>query len=132
VSQENVDFAKQVYAAWNDNDWDRLVELTPQDHELHLTGLVPGFKPVYHGPQGMREVLTGFAALWKDPHFEVERVEDAGERVVGLTRLRGTGLGTGVPVTIEYAHVFRFEEGRCVRTDTYRSWQEALQAAGLE
>ena len=63
---------------------------------------------------------------------EVERIEDAGDEVVGLVRLHGTATGSGVPVSIEYAHVFHLEGDRAVRTDGYRSWQDALDAAGVQ
>ena len=52
--------------------------------------------------------------------------------VVGLVRLHGTATGSGVPVSIEYAHVFHLEGDRAVRTDAYRTWKEALDAAGIQ
>jgi hypothetical protein len=80
----------------------------------------------------MREFLESFDAIWKDLRVEVDRIEEAGEDVVGLVRLCGTATGSGVPVSIEYAHVFRLEGNRALRTEGYRSWQEALDAAGIQ
>ena len=79
----------------------------------------------------MREFLESFDAIWKDLRVEVERLEDAGESVVGLIRLHGTATGSGVPVSIEYAHVFSLEGDRALRTVGFRTWQEALDAAGI-
>ena len=132
MSQENVDRAQRVYDAWNAHDWDRVVDEIEAEHELHLTGLLPGFKALYEGKQGMREFLESFDAIWTDLRVEVDRIEDAGEDVVGLIRLHGTATGSGVPVSIEYAHVFHLEGDRAVRTDGYRTWQEALDAAGIQ
>ena len=79
----------------------------------------------------MREFLESFDAIWTDLRVEVERIEAAGDDVVALVRLCGTTTGSGVPVSIEYAHVFHLEGDRAVRTDGYRTWQEALDAAGI-
>jgi ketosteroid isomerase-like protein len=132
VSEENVARARRVYEAWNAHDWDRVVDEIDAEHVLHLTGLLPGLKPAYEGKDGMREFLQSFDAIWTDLRVEVERIEDAGENVVGLVRIHGTATGSGVPVSIEYAHVFRLEGDRAVRTDAYRTWREALDAAGLD
>ena len=131
MSEENVARAQRVYEAWNAHDWNRVVDEIDPRHELHLTGLLPGFKPVYEGKEGMLEFLESFDAIWTDLKVEVERIEDAGDNVVGLVRLHGTATGSGVPVSIEYAHVFHLEGDRAVRTDAYRSWDEALDAAGV-
>ena len=132
VSRENVEWVRQVYGAWNERDFEGVLARVDQRHEFRLTGLFPGLKPVYKGQDGMREFLETFASIWPDFRVDVERVEDAGERVVGLVRLCGSGLGSGAPMSIEYAHVFRFERDRAVRTDAYRSWDEARAAAGVD
>jgi ketosteroid isomerase-like protein len=131
VSEENVDRARRVYEAWNAHDWDRVVAEVDESHELRLTGLLPGLKQEYIGHEGLREFLESFDAIWRDLRVEVDRIEDAGESVVGLVHLHGTATGSGVPVSIEYAHVFHLEGDRAVRTDAYRTWQEALDAAGI-
>jgi ketosteroid isomerase-like protein len=134
VSQENVERAQRVYEAWNAHDWDRVIAETDPGHVLNLTGLLPGLKPEYRGHDGMRQFLESFDAIWKDLRVDVDRIEDAGDKVVGLVRLCGTTTGSGVPVSIEYAHVFDLsgEGERAVRTDGYRTWQEALDAAGVQ
>ena len=132
MSEENVARARRVYEAWNAHDWDRVLAEVDSEHDLYLTGLLPGLRQEYHGHDGLREFLESFDAIWKDLRVDVERIEDAGDSVVGLVRLCGTATGSGVPVSIEYAHVFHLEGDRAVRTDAYRSWQEALDAAGIE
>ena len=131
MSDENVARAQRVYEAWNAHDWDRVVDEIEPEHELHLTGLLPGFRSLYEGKDGMREFLESFDAIWTDLRVDVERIEPAGDDVVALIRLCGTTTGSGVPVSIEYAHVFHLEGDRAVRTDGYRTWQEALDAAGI-
>jgi ketosteroid isomerase-like protein len=132
VSEENVARARRVYEAWNAHDWDRVVAEVDAAHHLHLTGLLPGLKPEYDGKDGLREFLESFDAIWTDLKVDVERIEDAGDRVVGLVRIRGTATGSGVPVSIEYAHVFHLVGERAVRTEGFRTWREALESAGLK
>jgi ketosteroid isomerase-like protein len=132
VSEENVARAKRVYEAWNAHDWDKVLAEVDAEHELHLTGLLPGLKREYRGHEGLREFLESFDAIWKDLRVDVERIQDAGDRVVGLVRLCGTATGSGVPVSIEYAHVFTLRGDRAIRTEGYRTWQQALDAAGIQ
>lgn len=132
MSEGNVERATRVYEAWNAHDWDRVLAEVDESHVLHLTGLLQGLKSEYHGHDGLREFLESFDAIWTDLRVDVERIEDAGDRVVGLVRLCGTATGSGVPVSIEYAHVFHLEGDRAVRTDAYKTWQEALDAAGIQ
>ena len=131
MSEENVERARRVYEAWNAHEWDRVLDEVDAEHELYLTGLLPGLKQEYRGHDGLREFLESFDAIWTDLRVEVDRIEDAGDRVVGLVHLHGTATGSGVPVSIEYAHVFHLKGDRAVRTDAYRTWQEALDAAGI-
>jgi ketosteroid isomerase-like protein len=133
VTNGNVERAERVYEAWNAHDWDRVVAETSPDHVLHLTGLLPGLRSEYRGHEGMREFLTAFDAIWTDLQVQVERIEDAGDKVVALVRLCGKTTGSGVRVSIEYAHVFHLggEDYLAVRTDGYRTWQEALDVAGV-
>ena len=132
MPQDNVARAQEVYEAWNAHDWDRVVAETDPEHELHLTGLLPGLRPVYKGKDGMREFLETVIAVWKDLRVDVERVEGVDDDVVALIRICGTATGSGVPVSIEYAHVFHLEGDRAIRTDGYRNWADALAAVGLD
>jgi ketosteroid isomerase-like protein len=132
MSAEHVERVRNLYASWNAHDWDAVIAETEDDHEFHLTGLFPGLRPVYKGKDGVREFLESFVAVWKDFRVEVDRVEDVGDRVVGLVHLHGAGTGSGVPVAIEYAHVFTFDGDRAVRTDGHRTWKGALEAVGLD
>ena len=131
MTEGNVERVKRVYTAWNAHDWDQVVAETAPDHVLQLTGLLPGLKPEYHGHEGMREFLTAFDAIWTDLQVKIERIEDAGDRVVACVLLCGKTTGSGVPVSIEYAHVFHLRDDLAVRTEGYRTWQEALDAAGV-
>lgn len=132
MSRENVELVRQLYRAWNDQDWSLLIELVEPDHELRLTGLFPGLKPVYRGRAELQAALQSFLSVWPDFRVDVKRVEDAGDRVVGLVRLCGSGLGSGVPLSIEYGQVFHFDEEGCARTYGYRTWADALAAAGID
>jgi ketosteroid isomerase-like protein len=48
-----------------------------------------------------------------------------------LTRYRGRGKGSGVPVDNEGAHVWALRDGKVVRLEIFADRADALAAAGL-
>jgi len=84
------------------------------------------------GREGYIELLTTWTEDFDDFEQETEAIIDAGnDRVVGITRNRGTGKGSGAPVELRTAQVFTLEAGRIVRVDVFLKPEAALKAAGL-
>jgi hypothetical protein len=74
------------------------------------------------------------AAGWDtvvDPGCEAEKLMDVGERVVVRWRGWGKGRGSGIPVDWREAHTYARRDGKVVEVREYRTWQKALEAAGL-
>jgi ketosteroid isomerase-like protein len=63
--------------------------------------------------------------------FEVLDVLDAGERVAGIIRQRGTGKGSGASVDMTVAQVWMVRDGKFSHMQMYADAEDALAAVGL-
>ena len=117
--------------AWNRGDLEGWLDLAAD--EWHTTGTFPGIEPVYRGREGMMAIWEYLRAPWESAssvQIDVERVEDLGDTVLGLTTLRASGAEGAAETSMEVAYVLREEEG-ILRLHNYLSWDEALRAVGL-
>jgi ketosteroid isomerase-like protein len=64
--------------------------------------------------------------------MEAERFIDAGDRVVAIMHIRGTGRGSGVEVTMQSADVRTISDGKIVRHVGFPDASDALEATGLQ
>ena len=131
MSQENVEWARQVAEAWNRSDLetaDALLEgrLAP-DFEYHPLYL----DQVYRGNEGARQVRADLNETWEDYRSEVEEVVDLGEHVLVLQHITARGVGGGVPIDWRAAMLARFQGEKVLWLKSFRSKQEALEAVGL-
>lgn len=84
----------------------------------------------YIGPQAVAEGV--FLRISSDvDQFAVvpERIADAGETVLSEGRYRGTVKATGKPVSVQFAHVWRFRDGKVVGFQQYtdtKQWADAF------
>ena len=63
--------------------------------------------------------------------MEIERLIDAGDRVVSLLRLRAVGAGSGAVVERSDGIVWTFRDDKLFRVDYFNNQDEALEAVGL-
>ena len=131
MSQENLEIIRRQNEAFNrgGDDW---VEFYDSEAELHMP---PGGwfdDPVYTGHDGIKRA----AALWTEAvseyHWEIAKLIDAGDCVVGLYRFHSRVTEGGAWLEPPLAAIFDLRQGKIVRALTYFSWDEALKAAGLE
>ncbi len=88
---------------------------------------------VYRGHQGVLRSFAELAEGFDDFGFEVDRMMDAGDQVVALGRMYGTGRTTGIRAEVPLGIVWTFgSSGKLVRYQSFRDPTEALEAAGLQ
>jgi ketosteroid isomerase-like protein len=80
----------------------------------------------------VREFFSDWFGAWRDLRFDNERLIDAGDRVVLVTRMTGRGRATGAEVSIRGADVLTFRDRKIVSHVGYPDADEALKAVGLE
>ena len=96
------------------------------------TGVFPRVAEVYRGRAGALQLWEDMRGPWDGQgfYFEIERVEDLGDTVLGLCTIRAKGKESGAETSMKWAHVVSLN-GDEVLTRNYASWDEALEAVGL-
>jgi len=130
VSQENVEFVRQRFDAYNRGDTAGIIALTHLDAEWW--DRVDDPWATVH--QGRDACIQHLVEITEDAELRVEAMDfiDAGDLVVVPVRLVGRGRTSGVPFDEREVHVFRLREGLVIETREYRELSEALKAVGLE
>lgn len=123
MSQENVELVRRIYEAWGREESAR--DFIAEDIEY--------VNPSYAVESGTRRGRASFRVVretYGDFRVQVERYVDAGEEVVVLAQYKGSGGGSGVPVSGEHGYVWTVRDGQAVRFQWFQSHREALDAAG--
>ena len=124
----------RAFEAANRGDYEAAFAVLPPGYEAYpnpeLIGL--GFERVYVGPEERLRFQNQWIDSLGDFQQEPGEIIDAGEKLVVLTRMRGTGLGSGLTFESELGYVLTMSDGRLAREQSFRSHAEALEAAGLQ
>jgi len=131
MSQENVDMARQLIQAFNRRDLAAMTQRFDPEIEWAPGGPAAVERAVYRGRD---EVSDGFAATWETWelfHLEEQGARDLGDSILWLGRAQMRGGASHVELDQEFAVRFLMDGGKIVRIDGFRTWQEALEAAGL-
>jgi ketosteroid isomerase-like protein len=126
-----VDSIRNGLAAWSRGDLEGALENLDPALEFVTTGLFVGVAPAYHGHEGFRQFWADFREAWEQIAFEIERVV-AGKApfyaVLGHFEAKGR---EGIDVGREFAMVMAAEGVTVMRIQSYGTWKEALDAAGV-
>jgi ketosteroid isomerase-like protein len=103
-----------------------------EDVELRQSTDLPGTKGTFRGKDRFQELLDEIAESFKEIDWRPQRVIDLGdERYLVLLFPKGTGVGSGVVLETEVAHLIQQRDGKTIRLDTFLGWNNALEAVGL-
>jgi ketosteroid isomerase-like protein len=131
MSQENVDWARRAYRAFNRGDLAAAVEDFAPEFEWVATGVVPDLEGPYHGPEGYRRAIEFWWNEFDDPHIEVHELIEVGDQVVASLTIRGRGKRSGVETNWDVWHLWTLEDGKVTGHEVLASRAEALEAARL-
>jgi ketosteroid isomerase-like protein len=131
VSQENVKIMRQVTAEVEDRGLQAAYAFLDPDVEWVVAREHPDAR-VLAGREAVAEYQREWEETLPNMRFEIERLLDAGERIVGIGSVRGTGKGSGADVGVEIALVYTLSHGLIVRVEEYLRTGDALKAVGLE
>jgi ketosteroid isomerase-like protein len=131
--------AKGFRAAWdgiNRGDFEPALLAYERDAEVRVFGAAGvGFAERYSGESGWLDLFGDMFESFGDPHFEVRRVLDGGDRVVAEVNLTTSGKASGAPVEGSTTNVYYLSpRGKIARQELFwleNSWERALEAAGL-
>jgi ketosteroid isomerase-like protein len=132
MSDENVEVVRRGLAATSGGDPEAAQAVFDSSIEWDMSG-VAGWpeKRLYRGPE-VGEFLRAWANSWRDWHFEVTDLQDAGEdRVFAAIREWGIGTESDVSVDQQRYLIFTLRDDRVVRVRMFSEGPDALKAAGL-
>jgi ketosteroid isomerase-like protein len=132
VPPEDVALVESAFDAWNRGDIDSFAGHAADDVAwLEVSGRPEGGFSERFGRDRMRRSLESFDA-WESCHIEVERIEEAGKRVLAIVREVARGRASGMEIDGRWGYLITVEDGLIVRIEAYRDAAQALQLAGLK
>jgi ketosteroid isomerase-like protein len=131
MSEENVERLRKGYEAMARRDLDAVLPLLDPEVEIHDRAEAPDARS-YSGHDGAVTALDlsldAFAGFTLIP----ERFYDAGDRIVVVLRMEGTGRVSGAPVEDRIAHFWRLgDDGLATALRVFSDPADALAAAGI-
>jgi ketosteroid isomerase-like protein len=129
MSQENVETVRAAIDAYNQGDWDALVQDAASDFEFDLSRAVGPDHGVY-GRDQTQSLSSQFAEDWESVWIEPHEFIEAGEHVVVPWTMHAVGRD-GIEVQTRVTMNWTIRNGAVERLCMYQERQEALEAAGL-
>jgi ketosteroid isomerase-like protein len=126
MPQENVEIVRRAYDAFAAADIEAMMGLVDPEAELDVTRthLEPR---VFHGHEGVRELLDSWVEVWGDYRAELEDLIDADDtHVVAVVRESGAPPGSSQRVEHLRGVVFTLRDGRVIRYEEHVDKASAL------
>ena len=121
---------RELFAAWNVADLDRLFELVDPDVEvLPIRWQLEGTS--YRRPEGIRQMAQDTAAEYEFIRVMPDEFRLAGEEVLMLGHFDARGRASGIDLRFPVAWIARFRLGKLTYLRAYLNIDEAVEAAGL-
>jgi ketosteroid isomerase-like protein len=130
MSQENVEILRRGYEALQRGE--PLAEFLDPEIEWDVSAY-PGLDmPVRgKGRDNYLRLMDRYVRAWLNYDVTPKELIDAGDDVVVVMHETIQARGTEMPIERDLFVVWTVREGRGMRTRTYRTKREALEAAGL-
>ncbi|MEK6272568.1 MAG: nuclear transport factor 2 family protein [Actinomycetota bacterium] len=130
MSQENVDRVERAFAAFSSGDLETAFEFIDPSFEVN-DRVVPEASPSERGPDALIANAGQVREAFGDIAWEPREIVDRGDRILVRVHISARGLHTSLPIDDDVGHVYTMREGKAVHLDIFRTWGEALEAAGL-
>jgi ketosteroid isomerase-like protein len=130
MSSANLDLVKAGLAAFNDGDYERSLDALGGELTWDTTQAVPDGRK-YTGRLEIERYWQDIADRWASLTIEADEWIEAGDKILMLGRLVGTGSGSGVPVVGPWHQVWSFEGDTLRMCENFTDPDTARAAAGL-
>jgi ketosteroid isomerase-like protein len=130
MSKGNADIARRTFELWNLGDLDEWGRM----HHPDVIVDPPDGWPESEQPRSREQWLAQAIRLtdsWDSQHIEVNRITEAGDRVVVLFSWITRGKGSRIDLVTDMACVATMQDGLIRRLAYFSDEAEALEAAGL-
>jgi ketosteroid isomerase-like protein len=131
-TQRNIEALRPVYEAWaRGDDWRAGFDVYGDEMTWGWSEEFPDIHGTYGDPDEAAALMGQWLSQWENWRCEAEQYVPVADRVVVLTRYRGTGRGSRVEVDTKGAHVWTMRDGRAAALMVFSDRDKALAAAGL-
>jgi uncharacterized protein len=129
MSQENLDLFRTGLAAWNEGDYEAIVDMCHPDVEWTFSDRLPDATGHIRGRDEVRRFFETFTGDWSEISIRADRIADPGSEVVADVAFLAKGRD-GIEVAMRFVHVWTVRDGQIVRFRGFGSFEEALEAVG--
>jgi ketosteroid isomerase-like protein len=128
MSQENVEIARELAAAFNRRDLETVAERTTDDYEFipTLAGTVESTS--YRGVAGLSQYFEDVDEVWETIQIQIDEIRDLGDSVVQVGELIARGRSSGLDVRYRRAWLAEFRDGKVRRVRSFADESEAREA----
>ena len=129
MSQENVELQHRLTDAFNRRDLDAHLALMDDDVEnVPRAELMEG---TFRGHDGIRSWWENLFGVFPDFAIEVVEVRDLGDVTLAAVHQSGRGASSGLASDDTVWHVARWRHGKCVWWASFKTPEDALEAASV-
>ncbi len=129
MALDKVDVIREVNAAFNSGDLERIVAVIDPDFETSVPAQFSAEPDTYRGHEGIRRYFDSFHDVMEEIRFEQVELRVVEPYVVADVRLTARGITTGIPVEQRLAQVWTVRDGRALQVRNFASFADALAAA---
>ncbi len=130
MSLQNIEIVRRADALTNAGELDAALELSHPDVEWVIAKEHPDARTLVG-----RAAIAEYRREWEDLvpglQADIDRYLDAGDQIVAVGSVHGTGAGSGAGVRVPIAFLFTLRDGLIARVEEYLDPAEALEVAGL-
>jgi uncharacterized protein len=103
ISNQNVEIVRKLYEAFDRGDVGGAWDLLHPEAELHQPPEIVDSDSYYGRDEFMRGLVV-FLQEWEQARFEPQEFAEAGDGVIIVVRVSGTGKASGIETSAEFFH----------------------------
>jgi ketosteroid isomerase-like protein len=129
MSQENVEIVRRIYDGWSRGDFSVGTDLMASEFEWHQRA--DAVEPGSHRGAAIGGAISKIFEIYENFRVGPAEYIDAGDKVVVVARVQGTGKGSGVELDERFGFVWTVRADKLVDLTMFGDRREALEAAGI-
>ena len=129
MSQADVENLRVWWEKFNRGEID--LSLLDPDVVYEDANLPDHIREAYRGRDGVLRATKRWLEPYESLTAELERVVGTGDRLVSIHHSKATARHTGIEFEGPLAYAYTFRDGKVVHFQSFRTAEEALEAAGL-
>ena len=131
VSDAQLEAIKRAFDAFTKGDLEGVTGFIDPSFEIE-DRILPEGGPAARGPDALVANAARVREVLGDAAWEPRAVIVGRDHMLIRVHVSGKGDYTSLPVDDDIGHMYTLRNGRAVRLVIYRTWSEALEAAGLD